>query len=50
MAGDIDGKKSTIGYVYSLGGTVVNWQSKLQKKVTLSTIKAKYVVVTDIKR
>ncbi|RVW63090.1 Retrovirus-related Pol polyprotein from transposon TNT 1-94 [Vitis vinifera] len=35
------GRKSTIRYVYTLGGTAVNWISKLQKIVTLSTIEAK---------
>nr|CAN78213.1 hypothetical protein VITISV_021941 [Vitis vinifera] len=43
MAGDIDSRKSTIRYVYTLGGTAVNWISKLQKIVTLSTIEAKLI-------
>ena len=29
MAGDIDSRKSTIGYDYTLGGTTVSWVSKL---------------------
>ena len=35
------------GYIYTLGGTAVNWISKLQKIVLLSTTEAEYVVVTD---
>ena len=29
MAKDVDGKKSIIGYVYTLGGIVISWGSKL---------------------
>ena len=46
MAKDVDGKKSTIGYVYTLGGTTISWVSKLQKIVTISTSKVKYMAVT----
>ena len=47
MAGDVDGRKSTIGYVYALGGTAVSWVSKLQKIVALSTTEAEYVALTE---
>ena len=47
MAGDIDGRKSTTGYVYSLGGATISWVSKLQKIVALSTTEAEYVAVTE---
>ena len=30
MAGDVDVRKSTIGYVYTLGGMTISWVSKLQ--------------------
>ena len=43
MAGDVDDRKSTTGYVYTLGGTSINWVSKLQKIVSLSTVKVEYV-------
>ena len=36
MAGDVDGKKITTRYVYTLGGTTISWVSKLQKIVALS--------------
>ena len=29
MDGDIVSQKSTIGHVYTLGGTMINWVSKL---------------------
>ncbi|KAE8689304.1 paired amphipathic helix protein Sin3-like 3-like [Hibiscus syriacus] len=39
--------RSTTGYIYTLGGTAVNWVSQLQKIVALSTTEAEYVVVTE---
>ena len=47
MTGDIDGRKSTTRYVFTLGGTSVSWVSKLQKIVVLSTTEAEYVAVTE---
>ena len=47
MARDVDGRKSTMGYVYTLGGTAVSWVSKLQKIVALSTTEAEYVAMTE---
>jgi hypothetical protein len=43
MAGDKDSRRSTTGYVFTIGGTIVSWISKLQKVVALSTIEAEYV-------
>jgi hypothetical protein len=47
MAGDIDSRRSTIGYVFTVGRTIVSWISKLKKVVSLSTIEAEYVDVTE---
>jgi hypothetical protein len=47
MAGDKDSMRSTIGYVFTVGGTIVSWISKLQKFVALSTTEAEYVVATE---
>jgi hypothetical protein len=47
LAGDVDTRKSTTGYVYTLGGTAVSWVSRLQKIVALSTTEAEYVAVTE---
>ncbi|XP_073224806.1 secreted RxLR effector protein 161-like [Cicer arietinum] len=42
-AGDIDDRKSTSGYVFSLSGGAVLWSSKKQPIVALSTTKAEYI-------
>jgi len=47
LAGDVDSRKSTTGYVYTLGGTAVSWSSTLQKIVALSTTEAEYVAVSE---
>ena len=46
MAGDKDSRRSTTGYVFTVGGTAVSWISKLQHFVALSTTKAEYVAAT----
>ena len=46
MACDKDSHQSTTCYVFTIGGTVVSWASKLQKLVSLSTTEAKYVALT----
>ena len=48
LAGDIDNRKSTIGFVFTLGGTFISWASNLQKIVALSTIEVEYVAVTEV--
>ena len=47
FAGDIDSRKSTTGFVFTLGGTTISWASNLKKIVTLSTTEAKYVAATE---
>ncbi|KAE8707154.1 hypothetical protein F3Y22_tig00110387pilonHSYRG00984 [Hibiscus syriacus] len=47
LAGNVDIRMSTTGYVYTLGGTAVSWVSQLQKIVALSTTEAEYVTVTE---
>ncbi|RVW89466.1 Retrovirus-related Pol polyprotein from transposon TNT 1-94 [Vitis vinifera] len=47
FAGDIDSRKSTTGFVFTLGGTAISWTSNLQKIVTLSTTEAEYVAATE---
>ena len=39
LAGNVDNRKSTTGYIYTLGGTAMSWVSQLQKVVSLSTTK-----------
>jgi hypothetical protein len=47
FAGDIDHRRSTTGYIFTLGATAVSWVSQLQKIVALSTTEAEYVAVTE---
>lgn len=46
-AGDIDGSKSTTGYVFILSGGTVSWVSKLQSVVAMSTTEAEYVAAAQ---
>ncbi|KAL6328733.1 hypothetical protein AAG906_003750 [Vitis piasezkii] len=46
FTGDIDSRKSTTRFVFTLGGTTISWASNLQKIVTLSTTEAEYVAAT----
>ena len=47
MDGDKDSRRSTIRYVFTVGGTTVNWISKLQQVVALSIVEVEYVVATE---
>ncbi|KAH9717588.1 hypothetical protein KPL71_021887 [Citrus sinensis] len=47
FAGDLDKRKSTIGYVFTLAGGAVNWLSKLQTVVALSITEAEYTAATQ---
>ena len=45
-AGDLDHRRSTSGYVFNLFGGVINWMSKRQAIVALSTTEFEYVEAT----
>ncbi|MCO5611249.1 hypothetical protein L7F22_065501 [Adiantum nelumboides] len=47
MAGDVDTRKSTSDYVFTLAGGAVSWCSRLQKIVALSTTEAEYISATE---
>ncbi|CAL1392755.1 unnamed protein product [Linum trigynum] len=47
MAGDVDSRRSTSGYLITLSGGAISWQSRLQKCVALSTTEAEYIAVTE---
>ena len=47
FAGDLDKRKSSTGYVFTLAGVAVSWVSKLQTIVALSTTKIEYMAATQ---
>ncbi len=47
MAGHIDSRKSTSGYLMIFAGGAVSWQSKLKKCMALSTTETEYIAVTE---
>ena len=47
MVGDKDNRRSTTGYVFTVGGTTISWILKLQKVFSLSTSEAKDVAATE---
>jgi hypothetical protein len=47
MVSDLDGKKSTSGFLFTFAGGAVLWQSKLQKYVALSTTDAEYIAAIE---
>ena len=46
FAGDLDKRRSTSGYVFTLIGGAISWMSKLQNIVALSTTEAEYIVAS----
>ena len=46
-AGDLDRRRSTTGYVFTLAKAPVSWRSTLQSTVALSTTEAEYMAVTE---
>ncbi|KAH9734072.1 Integrase catalytic domain-containing protein [Citrus sinensis] len=47
FVGDLDKRKSTTGYVFTLAGAAVSWVLKLQTVVALSTTEAEYMAATQ---
>ena len=50
MLFDLDSRKSTTGFVFTLGGTTISWASNLQKIVTLFNTEAEYVAATETRK
>jgi len=47
-AGDLDQRKSTTDYVFTLRGGAVSWGSKKQTSTTMSIAKAKYIACSTV--
>ena len=47
FGGDVDTRRSMIGFVFSLFGGPVSWRSYLQPITTLSTTEVEYIGVTE---
>jgi hypothetical protein len=41
--GDLEDRRSIIGFVFMIGGGAISWSSKRRPTIALSTIKAKYM-------
>lgn len=46
-AGDLDMKRSLIGYMFTYNNCFINWKAILQHVVALSTTKAEYTAATE---
>ncbi|MCO5572538.1 hypothetical protein L7F22_026293 [Adiantum nelumboides] len=46
-AGDLDTRRSTSSYVFTLTGGAISWLSRLQDYITQSTTKAEYVAANE---
>ncbi|KAH9733971.1 hypothetical protein KPL71_017220 [Citrus sinensis] len=47
FARDLDKRRSTTGYVFTLGGGPISWRSILQSTIALSTTEAEYMAATE---
>ena len=45
--GDTDDRRSTTGYLFTLGSTPVSWKSHKQPTVALSSTEAEYMAITE---
>jgi transposase InsO family protein len=47
MAGDVDDRKSTTGFVFFLGSNLISWTSRKQMVVALSSCEAEYIAAAS---
>ena len=46
-AGDLDKRRSTLGYIFMFVGGAVSWQSPLQSCTSMSTTEAEYIAALE---
>ena len=46
-AGDLDQRRSTTGYVFTVAEYVISWKAELQDTIALSTIEAEYMTAVE---
>lgn len=46
-SGDLDKRRSILGYIFTYEGNVLSWKVNLQTIVALSTTEAEYVAITE---
>ena len=44
---DLDGRRSTTGYIFTLSGSPISWNSTLQSSVALSSTEAEYMAAGE---
>lgn len=47
MAGNLDKRRSTAGYVFPFAGIAINWVSHLQQVIALSSTEAEYIALVE---
>ena len=46
FAGDLDKRRSLVGYVFIIGGCAMSWKTTLQTTIELLNIGAEYITIT----
>lgn len=44
--GDLDGRRSMSGYIFTLAGGAISWCSKKQSSMALSSMEAEYIAAS----
>lgn len=45
--GDLDGRRSLSGYIFTVCGCSISWKSSLQSNVAVSTTQVEYISATE---
>ena len=46
-AGDLDQRRSTTGYVFTVAECIISWKAELQDTIALSTTEAEYMTTVE---